>query len=1247
MSSNYHKERCFSEQERNYNNKNQFNMIKRERFHCYPHQKDSYKNKIIIKKEQNRNLFNNNGLEIRKINDILIKGGIYRSKDLIEDFEPQKNNDNKNYIYNNSKENNTNYVIEDIKTNNCCVKKKFDFKKTNCLYRVNSDITRKYKDELFTPSYEYKKNIDLNSKEINNSINNNRIDINENNDEYRKRLEKYNLKIKFQDFNDLNEEKQTKKFAKRNDNCYSENYILKYKNNNYSSVKEQNKNYNFNKIETNKYDIEYIEYITGKGIKDVRNNQINEEVKSIVRSKSNHSFKYINQQSNGKKVNNKTDYIKKEYNNSITNNQKEYKYNNEEERITRINYNKDNQTRYKLSEVKDNNVNKNYETLIINETSKNDDNNRSNFSNIKKIQNYEKLIEFKTINNDFIISSNNISFKEVKQEKNRLFLNKIGKNNSVKNKLIGMENNSIETLKITNNYQINRYNNIKSFNKNVSYDGYDFYKKEKQIEKEKLLNKYLKKDFNRPYSEEKKQQKINNNYNLDINKMENVYNYNKNNQIEKNIIKSNEKENKCDYFSNYTIKEQYSADTINETPIVNKSKNENIFSDRIKYRHVNDNKNIIQKRYLNHDLYNDKKKEQNNFDEIKNKSNKKNNSSDKKNKVLNFKNTSNIGKTKIKNNNSSDNYTDKIKNSNITQKVIEKTSRKKGKNHVLINNFVKEIKNIKKNNTNNKMNNNFIIKNRNNYQLNSLKPIINENFIPNNNNNQINFERKAVSPSQIQNIKIKNKIFNKNTINSISKKINQNICNDNSINVNNLNHFKKQFNNNTNSNNKKSNKKISNNNKELNNSNCHVNNNFTNPNIHIKNNIMNNKEFSNNNSYKNNIKNDGLENINLCSQKKQEKKNNNENSKNLNQKDSSENVTLTKILSSPNISARKEILIKKKCANGLQNIGANCFMNATLQCLAHVEYLTKHILQRKYEINSKKTSNKLVKSYLEVLENIWENTSIKDYVPNNFKEIINEMNPLFKGKQYIYSKDFILFLLENIHNELNKIKEVKQINTANVDPYNFYNSLNNFTRYFKNNFKSIISDIFYGIYNTQMKCLDCNTVTHNIQYYNILIIPLEEVRLFKKRLQNIVTLQECFEFNQKSEYINGESKIYCNKCQEKTNCVKNKTLIVGPKVLIINLNRGKGIKFEVKLNFEEFIDINQFIYFKNTSCRYQLIGVVTQFGPSGIYEHFIAFCKSFIDGNWYRYNDSIVTSSNFQEAKTTGVPYILFYSAIN
>ena len=70
-------------------------------------------------------------------------------------------------------------------------------------------------------------------------------------------------------------------------------------------------------------------------------------------------------------------------------------------------------------------------------------------------------------------------------------------------------------------------------------------------------------------------------------------------------------------------------------------------------------------------------------------------------------------------------------------------------------------------------------------------------------------------------------------------------------------------------------------------------------------------------------------------------------------------------------------------------------------------------------------------------------------------------------------------------------------------------------------------------------------------------------------------------------------------------------------------------------------------YYKDESI-YELIGLVTHYGESNANGHFMARCKSPIDGNWYLYNDQIVTKIGFfdKHSFSQGNPYILFYKKI-
>ena len=120
-------------------------------------------------------------------------------------------------------------------------------------------------------------------------------------------------------------------------------------------------------------------------------------------------------------------------------------------------------------------------------------------------------------------------------------------------------------------------------------------------------------------------------------------------------------------------------------------------------------------------------------------------------------------------------------------------------------------------------------------------------------------------------------------------------------------------------------------------------------------------------------------------------------------------------------------------------------------------------------------------------------------------------------------------------------------------------------------------------------------------------------------------------------------------CKQLSDSLYTSKIFSSPKVLVLILNRGKNNIYNVKLNFDEIIDITQFVLQKDTpQLLYNLYGVITHIGQSGPNAHFIASCKSPIDNKWYRYNDAFVTPiNNIQnDAIDFGTPYILFYQKV-
>ena len=184
--------------------------------------------------------------------------------------------------------------------------------------------------------------------------------------------------------------------------------------------------------------------------------------------------------------------------------------------------------------------------------------------------------------------------------------------------------------------------------------------------------------------------------------------------------------------------------------------------------------------------------------------------------------------------------------------------------------------------------------------------------------------------------------------------------------------------------------------------------------------------------------------------------------------------------------------------------------------------------------------------------------------------------------------------------------------------------------------------------NSMMTCCNCNITNHDIQLFKILDFSLEKIRKFKGYQQNIVNIYDCFDYNQKQEIMVGPNQIFCNYCSQVSNGFFKTMIIISPNVLIINLNRGKGITYNVKILFEEYLNIKNYIYYKNSPYYYELVGVVSYYGTFDInkYEHFVAFCKNSENLKWYKYNDSIVTESSFNDILNSGLPCLLFYNYI-
>ena len=148
-----------------------------------------------------------------------------------------------------------------------------------------------------------------------------------------------------------------------------------------------------------------------------------------------------------------------------------------------------------------------------------------------------------------------------------------------------------------------------------------------------------------------------------------------------------------------------------------------------------------------------------------------------------------------------------------------------------------------------------------------------------------------------------------------------------------------------------------------------------------------------------------------------------------------------------------------------------------------------------------------------------------------------------------------------------------------------------------------------------------------------------------------INLDDLLDYFCSDEHLEKGNEWKCGNCHKKVNITKKFSIFYVPKLLIICLKRfaksGYGYgKDDTHINFPiENLDMGKYICGPDKDhSKYDLFAVSQHYGGCGG-GHYTAVCKN-IDGNWYSYNDSSVSSTSASSAITSAA-YVLFYRRKN
>jgi ubiquitin carboxyl-terminal hydrolase 8 len=341
---------------------------------------------------------------------------------------------------------------------------------------------------------------------------------------------------------------------------------------------------------------------------------------------------------------------------------------------------------------------------------------------------------------------------------------------------------------------------------------------------------------------------------------------------------------------------------------------------------------------------------------------------------------------------------------------------------------------------------------------------------------------------------------------------------------------------------------------------------------------------------------------------------------------------------------------------GLHNLGNSCFLNATIQCLNHIEPLTQYFLQGKYldELNRNNplgSGGNVAMSYASLLKKMWGG-EYSTLVPRLLKQTVASFAPQFDNCYQHDSQEFGQFLMDGLHEDLNRVQTKPYVEELEgLGMPDDQAAIESWRKHLLRH-DSIIVDHCQGMHRSHLTCPRCGRESIKFDIFSSISVPLACTKQ-----KSAIQLQDCLEKFMEGEQLDERNAWYCPKCRQHVCALKMIALWTIPDILIIHLKRftfdtcmasGHMLRSKVddKVEFPiEGLDLTKYILGPvdpDAPPVYRLFGVSEHTGPTANSGHYTATVRNSIDGQWYRCNDSHVGRTS-GEASITGGAYVLFY----
>lgn len=321
-------------------------------------------------------------------------------------------------------------------------------------------------------------------------------------------------------------------------------------------------------------------------------------------------------------------------------------------------------------------------------------------------------------------------------------------------------------------------------------------------------------------------------------------------------------------------------------------------------------------------------------------------------------------------------------------------------------------------------------------------------------------------------------------------------------------------------------------------------------------------------------------------------------------------------------SQRKDGHIRVSTPPGIENLGATCYLNTQLQCLAQIPAFRNGIFS-------------------------WSASTTQS------EDKMNEVLRLFQD---------IMASLHAGHSRT--ITTVEFSNALGLDHYEQQDP-NEFSRLFfdlmQNAFQKeatktpgslaeLMNDVFQGMVKYQTICQNCSQTSHRKEEFMDLNLPIvkrsddDKAAPRKGRQQSILEcletkadldtdVQFLFDRYCRDEILEGDNQYYCDQCGSKQNACRRVRFDKIPPLLNIQLSRyiydmktlskrkvSEKVLLPLEMNLESETDGSN----EPAKHRYILCAVMIHKGKSAYSGHYVAQAMDWTTGCWFEFNDTLV-----------------------